>query len=106
MDQQKHEMVLVTTHPSGAEEWNCYECGRRLLIRWEPEFTKVVLEAGDDQSIHGGGKGGLRIGRMQATPMQDPDGGPGTGEEDIRLVPWKSWMEESDFEQLWKDEDE
>ena len=71
-EQQKHEMVLETTHSSGAEEWNCPTCGRRLLIHWEPTFKKVVLHAGDEFSIHSGGKGGLGMGSIQIHKPGEP----------------------------------
>lgn len=98
IEQQRHEMVIGTTHPSGAEEWNCPICGRRLLISWGPNFKKTVLEAGDEFSIHSGGKGGLRIGNTQVIPGNDPA-------EDARLDPWESWMNDSNFEDLWQDQD-
>ena len=53
-DQQKHEMVLKTTHPSGAEEWNCPTCGRRFVAQWAPKFRRVILEHGDETTIHTG----------------------------------------------------
>jgi DNA-directed RNA polymerase subunit RPC12/RpoP len=107
-EQQRHEMVLEITHASGAEEWNCPTCGRRLLIKWEPEFKKTILQTGDEFSIHSGGKGGLRIGRAQVMPVNDPtlDGEPRTTNDDPRLAPWEAWMDKSDFEDLWNDEDE
>jgi hypothetical protein len=106
-EQQRHEMVLRTTNPSGAEEWNCPTCGRRLLISWAPKFKKTVLEAGDEFSIHSGGKGGLQMGRTQIVPLNDPEPEeePTTPIEDPRLAPWESWMKETDFEDLWGDEE-
>lgn len=108
MNQQKHEMILDKTHSSGAEEWNCPSCGRRLLIRWEPTFKKVILDAGDEFSIHSGGKGGLRLVSTQIMPVNDPDltREPEAPIEDVRLAPWEAWLEESGFEDLWDDEDE
>jgi hypothetical protein len=70
---QKHEMVLEATHPSGAEEWNCPTCGRRLLINWEPKFKKTVLEAGDEFSIHSGGKGGLSMSSLEIGEPAEPE---------------------------------
>ena len=67
--EQTHQMNLKTTHLSGVEEWTCPTCGRRLLISWEPMFKKTVLEAGDEFSIHSGGKGGLT---MSAVEVGDP----------------------------------
>jgi hypothetical protein len=71
-EQQTHEMVLETTHPSGVEEWNCPTCGRRLRISWEPKFTKTVLEVGDDFSIHSGGKGGLSMSSIEVGEPKGP----------------------------------
>jgi hypothetical protein len=104
-DQPRHEMILETTHPSGAEEWNCPTCGRRLLISWEPKFTKTVLEVGDDFSIHSGGKGGLKIGGTQILPHPNPEEETPPLNKDPRLAPWEAWMAERDFEDLWGDED-
>jgi hypothetical protein len=107
-EQQRHEMVLGTTHLSGAEEWNCPTCGRRLLISWEPNFKKTVLEAGDEFSIHSGGKGGLKIGNTRILPANDPNPQeePMTPIDDARLAPWELWMNKTDFEDLWDDEDQ
>jgi hypothetical protein len=107
MNQQQHEMVLEKTHPSGAEEWNCPTCGRRLLMSWEPNFKKTILEAGDDYAIHSGGKGGLSIGPMQAIPINNTlmQEEPMTPDEDPDLAPWVAWLEESDFENLWNNDE-
>lgn len=45
-----HEMVLTRTVESGAEEWSCLSCDRRMLLRWPPRYEKVVLEPGDEDS--------------------------------------------------------
>lgn len=68
----QHEMQLDKTHPSGAEEWFCPTCGRRLLMRWPPNYNKLVLEAGDEFAIHSGGKGGLRLGLPQVREAEEP----------------------------------
>jgi hypothetical protein len=106
MNQQRHEMVLEKTHPSGVEEWRCPTCQRRLLMNWEPKFKKTILEAGDEYAIHSGGKGGLRIGPMQAistnSAISEDESAPPS--EEARLAPWMAWMEKIDFESLWDDE--
>lgn len=51
---QSHAMRLETTHPSGAEEWLCLECGRRFVAQWEPRFRRVVLVPGRDEIVHMG----------------------------------------------------
>ena len=71
MDQQEHhEMVLETTHSSGAEEWHCPTCGRRFLMQWPPAYQKIVIETGDEYAIHSGSKGDML--RMRAAEITDP----------------------------------
>ena len=70
--EQTHEMVLETTHPSGAEEWNCPHCGRRFLLNMPPDYRKVILNVGDESAIHTGSKGGLRIGSVQIGKPEEP----------------------------------
>jgi len=55
-----HEMVMVGVSDSGTEEWLCPECGRRTLMRWQPDYEKIVLDVGDDLATHFGGRGGMR----------------------------------------------
>ena len=59
-DAQPHEMQLVRTHNSGAEEWHCPTCGRRFLMHWPPTYKKIVLVVGDEYAAHVGGKGAFR----------------------------------------------
>ncbi|MCM4078851.1 hypothetical protein [Paractinoplanes hotanensis] len=47
-------MMVVKSGETGAEEWNCPSCGRRLLLRWPPRFERIVLHPGDDRVIHVG----------------------------------------------------
>jgi hypothetical protein len=66
-------MILTDSAESGAEEWVCPDCGRRMLLRWPPDYEKLVLEHGDDTAIHVGEKGGLRIGQAVVTPAPAAD---------------------------------
>ena len=61
-------MILSDRTESGAEEWVCPICGRRMLLRWPPDYEKLVLEHGDENAIHVGGKGGLRVGEVTIAP--------------------------------------
>jgi hypothetical protein len=65
--QQKHVMILNGCAESGAEEWACPDCGRRVLLRWPPEYERLVLEHGDETAIHVGGKGGVQIGGLEVS---------------------------------------
>jgi hypothetical protein len=69
----RHEMILVGSAESGAEEWACPACGRRMMLRWPPDYQKLVLEYGDDTAIHVGGKGGLQVGQAVVTPATAGD---------------------------------
>jgi hypothetical protein len=60
-------MILSGRAESGAEEWYCQACGRRMLLRWPPDYEKLVLEHGDEAAVHLGGKGGLRVGGTTVT---------------------------------------
>jgi hypothetical protein len=104
-DQSRHEMILETTHASGAEEWYCPTCGRRMTITWQP-WKKIVLEPGDIYAAHGGSKGILKIGALQINPVNGRD--PASTEpysEDPYLAPWVRWLDETDWDDLWNHED-
>jgi hypothetical protein len=66
-------MILNGRAESGAEEWVCPTCGRRMLLRWPPEYEKLVLDHGDDSAIHVGGKGGVRVGGFMIAPTPEAD---------------------------------
>ena len=59
--QERHEMTLMGHAESGAEEWLCSICGRRMLMRWEPESDTLVFEFGNDAAVHYGTRGALRL---------------------------------------------
>ncbi|MGW7545991.1 hypothetical protein ACWGKQ_33520 [Streptomyces sp. NPDC054770] len=95
-----HEMRLVNTLASGAEEWFCPSCRRRILMQWPPRYELVVLERGDETVTHAGGKGGLSIVRTEvptAPTVPQPSAMPsGPGPEDSR------WLREIGI--AWDDE--
>jgi hypothetical protein len=91
---QPHEMILEKTYPSGADEWYCPTCGRRFLLQWPPVYKKVILEPGDEQASHTGGKGGLTIGSIQVTQ----DAGDQVSEESLRF--WQEALKKLDLESL------
>lgn len=51
-----HEMEVTGSTETGAEEWNCPSCGRRVLLRWPPRHQRIVLHPGDDRVVHVGGR--------------------------------------------------
>ncbi len=66
-------MVLTGLAESGAEEWLCPACGRRMLMRWPPHFDALVLEGGDPTVPHAGAKGGalMREAGVAQVPSAD-----------------------------------
>jgi len=70
---------------------------------YEPMYKKTVLEAGDEVAIHSGGKGGLRVGSIQAKPVDQS--GSDMETDDRRLAPWTTWLDEVDFDSLWNKTD-
>jgi hypothetical protein len=98
-DQPRHEMVLETTHPSGAEEWYCPTCGRRMTITWQP-WKKIVTETGDLHAAHGGSKGILNIGPLQMT-WQNVYDSPSPTESSLNdpyLEPWTRWVDQMNWD--------
>ncbi len=70
---EKHEMVLIGPVDSGAEEWACPTCGRRLLLRWPPNYERLVLDHGDAEAVHIGAKGGVQVSHVAVTPAPASD---------------------------------
>ena len=106
-----HEMVHEGTDPSGMEEWRCPVCGRHFIVRWPPDYERLVLAEGDPKAIHVGTKegevgfGGIAVARA-AGPPQAADGHPAAdgdppaapdpaaaapGEEDA----WRRWLRDN-----------
>jgi hypothetical protein len=72
-DTTTHEMELLSTDETGADEWYCRICGRHFRMRWPPEYARVVLVAGDEEATHVGGKGGLHMGELQVESAPEAD---------------------------------
>ena len=89
----QHEMRLAQTHATGVEEWFCRACGRRFVMQWPPAYKKIILEAGDEQAIHSGGKGSLVINVPGVTQAEEP--GLVDKSQDS---PWAEWLDDIDFD--------
>ncbi|MFJ9952995.1 hypothetical protein [Kitasatospora sp. NPDC091207] len=49
-----HEMKFVGRLASGADEWSCPACGRRVTLRRLPGPELTVLDPGDESVVHVG----------------------------------------------------
>ncbi len=101
-DFQQHQMELEKTHPTGVEEWVCPTCRRRFIVSWPPNYKKIVLEPGDEQAFHSGGKGGIQ---MQLSQKTDPQPEPAGDEDGFSLAEaWHAALADLDFSD-WPDTD-
>jgi DNA-directed RNA polymerase subunit RPC12/RpoP len=99
-------MNFEKKHPSGADEWFCPTCGRRMLINWKPKFRRTILAEGEPDITHVGFRINIPVVGNLTLPFVE---GPSyeyleTLDLDIdesRLFPWILWMEENGFEDLW-----
>jgi DNA-directed RNA polymerase subunit RPC12/RpoP len=90
-DSEQHEMVIEEEQRSGADLWVCPRCGRRVVMRPPPDYAKVVLVPGDEYAIHVGGKGGVRVGRLEVIRAEES---PAMKAPDID---WRRWLEDHDI---------
>ncbi len=110
---QHHQMVLLATHPSGADEWLCPTCGRKVLMQWPPDYKKIVLVAGDESAIHTGGKSGLSLtlpeNREDCSSEEfiEPESLETlTVQDEVGLDVFQEWFERANFESLWGEQDQ
>ena len=47
-----HQMRLTGRLGSGADEWSCPQCGRRIALRRPPNPELIVLDPGDEEAVH------------------------------------------------------
>jgi hypothetical protein len=93
-----HEMVHEGTDASGMEEWRCPVCGRHFVVRWPPDYERLVLAEGDPKAIHVGTKEG-EVGFAGIRIAPAADGDPATG-DDPAASPgdedaWRRWLRDN-----------
>jgi hypothetical protein len=96
-NREYHSMTLETTYPSGAEEWSCPVCGRRLIMNWPPAYKKIILEYGNEHALHSCNQGGSGL-----LSTQIGFGLQKSSDSEEGLDPWQNWMENNNFDSLWK----
>ncbi len=101
-ENERHTMVRIKKNEDGSEEWHCPTCGRRFLMEWPPKFKRTILEPGNENVTHVGGKGEMGMGlSFGETDVQN--GEPQTDVEltpvdDQSLYPWMEWVQGADLE--------
>jgi hypothetical protein len=81
-------MRKVRTEESGLEEWACPTCGRRMLLRWPPDYEKQVIEAGDQKACH--------VGHTSEDPAEDPAASSGATQADLlQMNNGRRWLRET-----------
>ncbi|MFB4302399.1 hypothetical protein [Actinomadura sp. NTSP31] len=66
-----HDMRMIRAEESGTEEWACPTCGRRMLLRWPPHYSKQIIDPGDERACH--------VASCDDLPADDPAPGLTTG---------------------------
>lgn len=119
---EQHELVLAATYPSGAEEWTCPTCGRRLLVNWPTgcealtlergeKFclawgrevgtavaTKTLLNPGDADAFHSGRRPDSDLDLSAPNRIPPDDVEPLSAAGSLRdLTRWQMWLEDLDF---------
>ena len=109
-DLRVHEMQFERFHSSGAQEWLCPACGRRLLMQCSPSFDMQVLVPGNTNAFHTGGKID-----QAPRPFTTSDRAefelndlPGIDRSNVdaplsldMLRPWFKWASEAGIDDLW-----
>lgn len=100
---EQHTMEIAHEYPGGAQEWICPTCGRRVLIKWPPDYQQTVLTPGDENASHCGASGGLHMGQVNVEAQVS--GGQSYEHlesfeldpiDEIYLEPWIDWLDEVD----------
>lgn len=60
--------MTMTGQEAGAFEFTCRACPRKLLMRFDPKFEKIVLDHGDENAVHTGSTS--RHLRMHSTKVE------------------------------------
>ena len=96
-EQRQHEMILEETYLSGAEEWYCPICDRRLFImNWHPAGKQIIINLGDELSH-------ANVEQEGVPEMNTFNEYTLSMDEETRLEIWKAWLDKVDFESWWKD---
>jgi hypothetical protein len=100
--EDQHQMIVMGTYPTGAQEWYCPTCGRHLILQWPPNYKRIILDEGNAQAVHAGGTCESILGLENIHPARPEDAiedkpGATDFQEDPYLLPWLRWIGDRDF---------
>ncbi len=89
---ETHLLEFRAVYASGAEEWYCRVCGRRLVMEWTPIYKVEVVEPGNERAVHAMSAHSLHLGSLLPT----------SGERDevmreLQMGPWPEFIESIDL---------
>lgn len=61
LEKENHTCHYLGELLPGYDEFHCPICGYHTLIRWPPDYDKIILAEGSPNATHSGGKGGLTM---------------------------------------------
>jgi hypothetical protein len=104
----QHQMVVMNTYPTGAQEWFCPTCGRHYILQWPPNYKRIILEEGDNEAVHAGGtvecilgQEDIQLAKPESDILENHTGedkpGAMIGLDDPYLLPWLRWIGDRDF---------
>lgn len=64
-----HELK-IGLHGERADLWHCNECGRTVVIQYQP-YKRIVLDEGDLLAAHTANKGGVNISDVHVTEREN-----------------------------------
>lgn len=95
MAKEMHELYLSQVYPSGAEEWYCPTCGRRLIVEWREGFeSTVIINYGNKDAVHTGTRHKDPPNTVESepsTPTVEP--APPTPADIPELIPFQEWLD-------------
>ncbi len=95
---ETHLLEFKAVYASGAEEWYCRVCGRRLLIEWMPVYKVDVVEPGNERAVHAVSARSLHLGSLLAAPAENDE-----VMRELEMGPWPAFLDTIDLASLLDD---
>lgn len=87
LEMNLHEMQLEKVYSTGAEEWICSGCSFRILVNWQPQLSKIVLDPGENEVVL----------HWFPESFTEKLANCDSDDEDPKLAVWAEWLKDVDF---------